>query len=264
MRQNYVREKLLRGEASFGTWLSIPSCFSARLMARTPFDWLTMELEHSPATLETAAAAFAVIAGSGKVPLARLGQNTVENIKRVLDSGAYGIIVPMVNTKAEAEAVVEAARYHPLGDRSIGGQLHAANFEADSATYYAKANENILVLVMIEHARGVENADEILSVPGIDGCYVGPNDLHHSYGLKPAFDSDAKEFKDALEHVLAMCRKHKIATGIHAADATMALRRKEQGFQFIAVASELGMMLSKANETAKTLGLSSGTVAARY
>ena len=264
MRTNYVREKLKRGEPSIGTWLSLPSSFAARLRAKTAFDWLTLDLEHSPTTLETAANAFGLIAGAGKVPLARLAFNNVQNIKQVLDCGAYGIVVPMVNTKSEAEAVVEAARYQPIGQRSIGGQLHSTNFDTDGATYYAKANDQILVMVMIEHKVGVENADEILSVPGIDGCFIGPNDLHHSYGMAPAFESDTKEFTEAVNHIFATCKKYGIAPGIHTSDPAMAERRRAQGFQFIAVASEIGMMLAKANEITKALGLATGSVTSKY
>src|SRR5436190_15638208 len=168
MRKNHVREKLKRGEVSLGTWLSLPDPTAARLMARVGFDWLNVDLEHTPTNFETAAHSFALIASEGPAPLARVPWNTGENIKRVLDNGAWGIVVPMVNSRAEAEAVVNAARYAPLGNRSIGGQLHAANFETDPGTYYAKANEEILVVVMMEHVDAIEAADEILSVPGID------------------------------------------------------------------------------------------------
>src|SRR2546429_7336782 len=140
MKQNHARAKLKRGEPSVGTWLTLPDRVSARLMARVGFDWLTVELEHTPIDFETAADSFALIAGNNCVPLARVPWNTGENIKRVLDTGAYGIVVPMVNSRAEAEAAVRAARYQPLGERSIGGQLHATNFDTDPPTYYARAN----------------------------------------------------------------------------------------------------------------------------
>jgi 4-hydroxy-2-oxoheptanedioate aldolase len=156
MRTNYVREKLKRGEPSIGTWLTLPSSTAATFMSRTGFDWLTIELEHTPITFETAAACFSIIAASGKIPLVRIPWNTAENIKRVLDSGAFGIVVPMVNTRADAEAVVAAARYRPIGQRSIGGQLPAANFETDAGTYRAKANDQILVVVMLESAEAVK------------------------------------------------------------------------------------------------------------
>lgn len=264
MRSNYVRHKMKRGEASVGTWLSLPSTTAAGFMARTGFDWLTLDLEHTPTGFETAAASFAIIAASGKVPLARIPWNTAENIKRVLDTGAYGIVVPMVNTRAEAEAVVAAARYAPAGNRSIGGQQHATNFETDPGSYYAKANEEILVVVMLETKQAVENADEILRVPGIDAFFIGPNDLHNSYGKPPAFESDAPEFVQAIEHLVAMGKKHRVPSGIHVIDAAAAQRRMAQGFQFIAVSSEAGMMLSKAGEITKTLGLGSGKASVRY
>jgi len=263
MKQNHVRAKLKRGEPSVGTWLTLPDPVAARLMARVGFDWLTVELEHTPVNFETAAQSFTVIAGSNCVPLARVPWNTGENIKRVLDTGAYGIVVPMVNSRAEAAAAVRAARYQPLGERSIGGQLHATNFDTDPATYYARANEEILVVVMMEHIKAIEAADQILSVPGVDVAFIGPNDLTNSMGKKPVFESDDKEFKDAVAHVLATARKHGVAPGIHVLDAPAAQRRLGEGFQFIAITSEAGMMLAKAGEIAKNLGLG-GKVVAKY
>src|SRR6476620_9839536 len=156
MKRNHVRAKLKRGEPAVGTWLTLPDPVSARLMARVGFDWLTVELEHTPVNFETAAQSFTVIAGCGCVPLARVPWNTGENIKRVLDTGAYGVVVPMVNSRAEAEAVVNAARYGPIGQRSVVGQLHATNFDTDPATYYDRANDEILVVVMAEHIKAIE------------------------------------------------------------------------------------------------------------
>ncbi len=264
MKTNPVRAKLKRGEPSVGTWLTLPDPVAAQLMAGTGFEWLTIELEHTPVTFETAAQSFAIVAASGCVPLARVPLNTVENIKRVLDTGAWGIVVPMVNSRAEAEAVVKAARYRPIGERSIGGNLHATNFATDSATYYAKANDEILVIVMAEHVEAVANIDSILSVPGIDAVFVGPNDLHASMGLPPAFDSDHPRFNDALEKIITCAKARGIASGIHVADAAQAQRRIKEGWQFIAVASEAGLMLAKAAEVARTLGLGAGRAAAKY
>src|SRR5256885_12677225 len=225
MKTNHTRAKLKRGEPAVGTWLTLPDPVSARLMARVGFDWLTVELEHTPVNFETAAQSFTVIAGSGCVPLARVPWNTGENIKRVLDTGAYGIVVPMATSRAEAEAAVRAARYQPLGERSIGGQLHAANFDTDPATYYARANDEILVVAMIEHVKAIEAAEEIFSVPGLDVAFIGPNDLPNSMGKKPVFDSDAKQFKDALAHLLKTTQKHGAAPGIHLLAADAAQRR---------------------------------------
>jgi 4-hydroxy-2-oxoheptanedioate aldolase len=264
MRKNHVREKLKKGEVSLGTWLSLPDPTAARLMARVGFDWLTVDLEHTPTNFETAAASFAMISSEGPAPLARVPWNTGENIKRVLDNGAWGIIVPMVNSAAEARAAVSAARYAPLGARSVGGQLHAVNFNTSPATYYEKANDEIFVAVMAEHVLAIECLEEIAKVPGIDAFFIGPNDLLASMGQKSGFDSDDPKFNAALAKVVTVSRAHGIAPGIHVADAAMAKKRIAQGFQFIAVASEVGMMLSKAQEMAKALELKSGGAVARY
>jgi 4-hydroxy-2-oxoheptanedioate aldolase len=265
MKTNIVRAKLKKGEACIGTWLTLASTSAAHLMAQVGFDWLTVEMEHSPTNMETAAASFAVIAGSNCVPLTRVAINSVENIKRALDTGAFGVIVPMVNSRAEAQAAIDAARYAPIGKRSIGGQMHAAMFGCDTATYYKKANDEILVVLMAEHVDAIERAEEIMSVPGIDVIFIGPNDLSNSMGLPPVFESDDKRFTDAVEHILKTAKKHGIAPGIHVADWQAAARRREQGFQFIAVSSETGMMLSKATESARKLGLGEGRpVLAKY
>ena len=209
MKTNPVRHKLRAGQPSFGTWLTLPDVTSTQLMTRMGFDWLTVEMEHAPMTLKDAAASFAVISNAGVVPLVRVAINSVENIKTVLDNGAWGIVVPMVNSRAEAEAVVEAARYRPIGKRTVGGSLRGVNFDTDPGTYYAKANDEILVIIMAETAEAVERADDIFSVPGIDAVFIGPNDLHASYGLAPNFESDHREFNDGVKHKIgrASCRE---------------------------------------------------------
>ena len=153
MKQNHVRAKLKRGEPSFGTWLALPDPAAARLMSGLGFDWLTCDMEHSGYNFETVANSFMGIAAGGAAPLVRVPWNTGENIKRVLDLGAWGVVVPMVNSRAECEEAVQHTRYHPIGNRSVGGQLHAPNFGTDPATYYEKANDEILLVVMVEHVK---------------------------------------------------------------------------------------------------------------
>jgi len=264
MKTNITRAKLKNGEPAIGTWLTLPDPTAARLMARTGWDWLTVDMEHTPVNLETAALSFAQIAAEDVTPLVRVPSGSPETIKRVLDSGAWGIVVPMVNSAGEAEAVVRAARYQPVGKRSIGGQLHAANFDTDPATYYAQANDQILVVVMIEHAAAVRNVEAIARVPGIDAFFIGPNDLLNSLGHRPAFDSDDADFVQALDRVLRAAQASGIAAGIHALDAAAARRRLDQGFRFIAVGSEAGMMLAKAREILEGLDRKPGKGVARY
>ncbi len=264
MRRNEVKAKLKRGEPSIGTWLSLPDPTAAQLMSKVGFDWLTLNLEHMPIGVETAALSYSAIAGSGTVPLARIAWNTGENIKRVLDNGGWGVVVPMVCTRDEAELAVENTFYGPLGDRSVGGMLHALSFDTEPGEYYERANEEVLLVVQMEHIKAIENADEILSVPGIDAFFVGPNDLLKSMGRKPTFDSDDKDFLDALNHLKVTAKKYGVAAGIHVASAESVAPRIDEGFQFIAVGSEAGMMLSKAQEITESLNLGSGKVVGKY
>lgn len=255
MKSNSVKAKLKAGQASVGSWLTLPDPVAARLMAGAGFDWLTVETEHTAFDIGVAAQCFTAITDRGCIPFSRVPWNTGENIKRVLDTGAWGVIIPMVNSAEEAAAAVEGTRYPPLGNRSVGGLLHAASFGTDPATYFAHANEEVLLVVMIEHIRGVEAAEEILAVPGIDAVFIGPNDLLNSMGKKPTYDPDDKEVLEAVTHVRETARKNGIAPGIHVSNAGAAARRIEEGFQFIAIASDAAFMVSKATENTKALDL---------
>lgn len=247
MRTNPVKAALAEGRAQVGTWLSLASPTAARYMARVGFDWLNLDMEHSPVNWETAAAIFATVADAGGVPLARVPVNDPAHVKRALDSGAYGIIFPMCNTPEEAQLAVASCRYPPTGRRSVGGTLHALNFATTPAEYYARADDEVLVIVQAEHVAAVENCEAIFSVPGLDGMFVGPNDLLASMGRTPAMDSDDPEFIGALRHLRETAERCGIAPGIHVADPDAALRRLAEGWRFVAVSSELGFMQDAAH-----------------
>src|ERR1051325_42390 len=168
MRPNPVKPALKSGQASVGTWLSLGSIVAARFMARAGFAWLTVDIEHSLVDWETATHMFASIADARCTALARVPANRHDHIKRVLDNGAHGVVVPMVNSRQEAEYAVAAMLYPPFGNRSVGGSVHALNFGASANDYYAHVNDELLVVLQCEHIQAVENADSIFSVPGID------------------------------------------------------------------------------------------------
>ena len=165
MKTNPVKEKLKRGEPTFGTWLSLGNLYAARVLARMGWDWLTLDLEHSPIDMEQAAAIFGAVADAGGVPLVRVPDGSHHWIKRVLDAGAMGIVVPMVDTVEQSQAAIAAAKYPPQGNRSAGGGLSALNFAASSDEYFAAANDQILVVLQTESPRGVENAEAIYACP---------------------------------------------------------------------------------------------------
>lgn len=264
MRTNEVKAALKEGKAQVGTWLSLASPIAARFLARSGFPWLTLDMEHSPANWETAATIFGAIADAGGVPLVRVPSNTHENVKRALDAGAYGIVFPMCNTVEEAEQAVAACKYPPVGRRSVGGGLHTLNFGTTASEYYRRANDEILVIVQAEHVQAIENCDAIARVPGVDGIFVGPNDLLASMHKTPVMETDDPQFVEALAHVLATTKRHGIAPGIHVADADAAKRRIAEGWQFIAITSELGFMLQAATATAQYLFGETGETTARY
>src|SRR5947208_3710941 len=243
MRPNPVKRALRAGQPSVGTWLSLGSIVASRFLARAGFAWLTVDIEHTHVDWETATHMFATIADAGCIALARVPANRHDHIKRVLDNGAHGIVVPMVNSRDEAAAAVSACLYPPVGNRSVGGSVHALNFAATANDYYARANDELLVVLQCEHIRAVEDADAIFSVPGIDAIFVGPNDLAASMRSKDGKPPGAEETSRVKKHILETCRKHRVAPGLHCGSAEEALHRIDEGWQFLAVGSELRMML---------------------
>lgn len=250
MRANHVRRRLQAGEPSVGTWLALPSPEAAEHLATLGFDWLVVDTEHNAIDIRTLSQMFGAIAPSGVAPMVRIPWNTGENIKRVLDAGAWGIVVPMVNSRAEAELAVESSRYPPKGARSVGGGMTGLRFGTTGGEYLKHADDEILVVIQIEHITGVEHADEILSVPGVDACFIGPNDLAASMGIGVGvpLESDHPQLVEAIEHIRETCVKHGVAPGVHTSGANGVNQRIAEGFQFLAMASELRYLLSSLND----------------
>jgi len=255
MRKNPVKQALRAGRPSVGTWLSLGNITAARFLARAGFAWLTVDIEHSLVDWETATHVFASVADAGCTALARVPANRHDHIKRVLDNGAHGIVVPMVNSREEAQAAVAAAKYPPVGNRSVGGAVHALNFDATANDYYARANDEILVVLQCEHITAVENADAIFSVPGIDAIFVGPNDLAASMRSPDGKPPSGEATTQVMKRILDACRRNKVAPGLHTTSADEARVRIDEGWQFIAVASELRFMLNAVDDVIQKLSL---------
>ncbi|GAC1568878.1 MAG: aldolase/citrate lyase family protein [Ktedonobacteraceae bacterium] len=248
MRTNQVKEKLKRGEPALGAWLSLPSVPSARIMARLGFDWLVVDMEHCAHNPVLMADMVATIADAGTcAPMVRVPGHGVEWFKWALDAGSWGVVVPMVNTPEEARRAVEYMKYPPLGSRSIGGVFGPYGFGITDWTDYARrANDEIMLIVQIESAQALDNLDEILSTPGIDVAFVGPNDLHAQLGLTPSSDGAEPEFMHALERIKTAARIHRLALGIFSSGGQAAAERVRQGFQMISVTTDVSSMIAEA------------------
>jgi 4-hydroxy-2-oxoheptanedioate aldolase len=263
VKLNPVKQALRAGKPQVGTWLSLGSVVAARFLARTGLPWLTVDMEHTHTDINTAAMMFGVIADAGCVPLCRILAGRHDLIKSVLDCGAMGIVAPMVMTPAEARSIVAATKYPPKGNRSVGGGLHAMNYATTAEQYYNKADDEILVVIQTEHISAVEIADEIYSVPGIDAIFVGPNDLAASMRDAEGTWPTKARLDEVLTRIREAAARNRVPVGLHVFSIEDAKRRIAEGWQFIAVNSELKMMLQGASALAEAIHpeLSAGELA---
>lgn len=265
MKKNPVKVALRNGQPQVGTWLSLGSVYAARLMSRVGFPWLTVDMEHSPIAWDEAALLFGAIADAGCVPLCRVPYGEYQLIKRALDAGAMGIVVPMVNTVEQAKAAIAAAKYPPVGNRSVGGGLHALNFGATAGDYYRYANDEILVILQTESPEGVENAEEIYSLPGCDAIFVGPNDLQFQMRGPDGKDPSREEHEAMMQRVLEVGKRVGTPVGLHVQSVEDVERRVKEGWQFIAIGSELKFMVTEANRLVQGMNLQESSAdLARY
>lgn len=264
MKSNPVKAALKEGRPQIGTWLSLGSVAAARFLARQGLPWLTVDIEHTHTDINTAAMMFGSIADGGTVPLARIPYGDHTWIKRVLDCGAYGVVAPMTMNAEEAERVVKACKYPPEGNRSVGGGFHALNFAAKADDYYNRANDEILAIIQTEHIEAVEIADKIYSVPGIDAVFVGPNDLAASLRTPDGQWPSPERREEVLQEILAACKRNNVPAGLHVFSIEDALKRAAEGWQFIAVNSELRFMLEGARQLAERTGVASSQGMAKY
>ncbi len=235
MRENRLKQLWEEGQSALGGWLAVPSSFSAEIFANGGFDWVCVDTQHGIIGYQTSVTMLQALSTTDVVPIVRVPWNEPGIIMKTLDAGAYGVIIPMVNSKAEAEAAVGACRYAPEGYRSQG-PLRARLYAGPD--YSARANDTVLCIPMIETREAIDNLDEILSVPGVDVAYVGPSDLGVSLGTAPGFDHDDQSFVDALQAVLDACDRHGVVPGIHGGNVATARKRLEQGFKFVEMCAD--------------------------
>ena len=248
MTPNPVRKALLERRVCIGTWIQVGHAAVAEVLANAGFDWLCADCEHT----DIGPAEFAAVArglyGRGPVPLVRVRENDTLAIRQMLDLGALGVIVPLVNSAAEAEAAVRAAKYPPQGVR--GFAFHRGNnWGADFADYAAQANAEIAVVVMIESKEAVRNIDDILGVEGVDGVFIGPNDLSVSFGHIGNWGHP--EVQTALEDAVKRLKKIGKPAGILTPNEEEAKKFIAWGYTFVAVGADLGLLAKNADALAK-------------
>ena len=243
MRGNQLREIWKKGEVAVNGWLHIPSSWSAEIMAHAGWDSLTIDLQHGLADYQTAVTMLQAINTTSVVPLARSTWNDPAQIGRLLDAGAYGIICPMINSRAEAEAFVGACRYPPLGYRSLGPTRARLVAGAD---YGAKANEEILTLAMIETAEALANLEEILDVPGLDGVFVGPGDLGLSLTGQTGMDMSEPKLAAALARIAAVADERTRIAGIWVPDEESAREMAAAGYRLVTISADTRLLQAAA------------------
>jgi 4-hydroxy-2-oxoheptanedioate aldolase len=241
-----LRRCLQEGRPGFGLWGSIPTGLTAELAAAVGYDYVCVDLQHGGADEAAMVTMFSALEAAGATPLARVAFNEPWMIMRVLDLGAAGVIVPLVNDGAEAARAVSACRYPPHGQRSYGplrAQLTAGSADPERLA-------DVLCVVMVETREGLANVEEIAATPGLDGIYIGPADLSLALGRTPGQGGDALE--EAIGRVRAACAGAGIVPGMHCGGGEEARRRAQEGFRLITVGVDASMFRARAAEELAT------------
>lgn len=232
---------------SFGSWITFTSTASAEIMAKAGFNWLAIDLEHSPISIERTQELIQVVELSGCIPLVRLSSNDPVQIKRVMDAGAQGIIVPAIRTAEDVQQAVEATRYPPLGTRGVG-LSRAQDYGASFQEYRNWINRNAIVIALIENQEAVENISDILEVKELTGIIIGPYDLSGSCGV-PGKLKDPKVIK-AEKKILGAAKKKNIPAGIHIVfpDVRELKVRIKQGYRILAFGVDMTFLLRECSD----------------
>jgi len=235
--KNQVKQKLKEGKISIGSWIQLAHPTIAEIMAESGFEWLAIDMEHSAIGVQDMENLIRAIELGGSVPLVRLWSNDPVLVKKVMDAGAYGIIVPMVNSREEAEKAVKSAKYPPEGERGVG-LYRAQGFGSNFEEYKNTINQESLVVVMIEHREAVENIRDILSVKGVDGLLIGPYDMSGSYGIAGQLDHPL--IKEAQRKIIVAAKEAGVVAGIHVVHPPVeqVKNRIDEGFRFIAYSTD--------------------------
>jgi 4-hydroxy-2-oxoheptanedioate aldolase len=247
MRENSAKKRMLEGKPAIGASAVLGSILAAEILSRAGFDFVLVDNQHGPWDENDTLLAVRSICLGPAIPMARVRQNDFYAIGRLLDSGMLGVVVPMVNSAAQAKAAAHAARYPPRGGRSVGAfgtGLHGAD-------YARQIDDEVFLAVQIETRQAVEHAEEILSVDGIDGCWIGPGDLANTMGVDRSTPEGRAAHEAAILHVLDVCRRTSKIPGIAGGDD--AQRWLEHGFLFVTAAIDTGLVQKGAQQNIREL-----------
>lgn len=246
MRANVLKSIWQSGGCVLNGWLHLPDSIAAEAMAHSGWDSLTIDLQHGVVDYGAALHMLQAISTTAVVPLVRVPWSEPGIIMKMLDAGCYGVVCPMINSRAECEAFVGACRYPPLGYRSYG-PVRATLYAGED--YAANANDTVVTIAMIETRQAVDKLEDILGTPGLDAVYIGPADLGQSYGFAPRLDPEATEIVTVIEHIVATARARGIVAGMHTGSAAYARRMAAAGMQFLTIGSDLRLMAAAAKQT---------------
>ncbi len=262
MRKNKLRQIAKEGGRIINGWAAIPDSYSAEVYSHCGWDSVTIDLQHGPVDYTRALPMLQAISTTDAVPLCRVPWNDAAIIMKLLDAGSYGLICPMINSKAEAEQFVSFGRYPPLGTRSMGPNRAVQYAGAD---YWQGANEEVLLFAMIETQAGLKNLEEILSVKGIDGVYVGPSDLSMAMGKPPTLDPSDQGVIDAIAHIGKVTRSKGLIAGVHCDGPGTAKKRFDQGYNFVTLMNDArAMAVAATNMIKETRGEADRITAKTY
>jgi len=251
MRKNTLKEIWARRGVVINGWCSIPSSFSAEIMAHQGFDSITIDMQHGLIDYQVAVTMLQAISTTAVIPLTRVPWNDPGFLMKVLDAGSYGVICPMINSASEAKALVSACKYPPWGFRSFGpirAKYYAGGSTHGGGDYHHFANEETLVIPQIETREAINNLDAILDVPGIGAIYIGPSDLSMALGKEPRKGQSDPEVVEAKRIILETAKRHGIPAGVHTNSTDVAIEMIQQGFQMISLQSDDRFLMSKAKE----------------
>jgi 4-hydroxy-2-oxoheptanedioate aldolase len=245
MRPNKLKELVRSGQPAFNAWLSIPSSYSAEVLGHQGFDSVTVDLQHGMIGFDAAVPMLQAISSTPAVPMVRVSKNDYALVMQLLDAGAYGVICPMISSVKEAQDFVSYCRYPPTGQRSFGP---ARGLLFGGTDYAAHANQEILAFAMLETREAVAHAEAILSVDGLDGIYVGPNDLCLSYGVPPVAESKEPAIVECIGHLAAMSKQKGKISGIFCSSGEGAAQRISEGFDIVTPGNDVGLLSRAARE----------------